>query len=133
NRHQLYVAKFSVQTTNGRVLKRRSLNIAIILTGGMGKPSRCLALLLQNVKIPFLLASPRANVGTTSGMLAVEFDWLDFSTFDTPFQHKLTNEISISAIYPITSEVRDPAPLMNSFINHAFLETQCQEVLPFGW
>src|SRR5450432_996463 len=90
--------------------------MAILLTGGTGKTSIRLARLLQDAKIPFLLASRKAETAAPSGMQAVKFDWLDSSTFENPFQHKLLGGQSISAIYLIAPEVQDPVPSMKAFI-----------------
>ena len=93
--------------------------MAILLTGGTGKTSVRLARFLQDAKIPFILASRKAEAGAPSGMQAVKFDWLDSSTYDNPFQHKFHGGEGISAVYLIAPEVSDPVPIMNSFIDHA--------------
>lgn len=93
--------------------------MAILLTGGTGKTSTRLARLLQDAKIPFLLASRKSEAEAPSGMPATRFDWLDSSTFENPFQHKFPNGESISAIYLISPEVPDPAPSMTAFIDLA--------------
>lgn len=88
--------------------------MAILLTGGTGKTSIRLAHFLQDAKIPFILASRKAQAGAPSGMQAVKFDWLDSSTFENPFQGA-----TISAVYLIAPEVADPATSMNAFVDHA--------------
>lgn len=93
--------------------------MAILLTGGTGKTSTHLANFLQDAKIPFLLASRKGEAGAPSGMHAVKFDWLDSSTYDSPFQHASLNGESISAIYLISPGVPDPVPSMTAFIDVA--------------
>jgi hypothetical protein len=93
--------------------------MAVLLTGGTGKTSIRMARLLQDAKIPFLLASRKIESKTPSGMQATKFDWLDSSTFENPFQHKFPNGESISAIYLIAPETRDPVSPMNAFIDLA--------------
>lgn len=93
--------------------------MAILLTGGTGKTSIRLARMLQDSKIPFLLASRSASVVAPPGMPATKFDWLDPSTFANPFQHAFPNGEKISAIYLIAPEVSDPAPAMNALVDLA--------------
>jgi hypothetical protein len=69
--------------------------------------------------IPFLLASRRAEAGASSGMQATNFDWLESSTFEGPFQHKFPGGESISAVYLISPQVSDPVPSMTAFIDIA--------------
>lgn len=94
--------------------------MAILITGGTGKTSIRLARLLQDAKISFIVASRRAESAAPSGMLATKFDWLDPTTFENPFRHKFAEGEGISAVYLVAPEVADPAPPMNSFIDHAF-------------
>ena len=94
--------------------------MAVLLTGSTGKTSIRMARLLQDAKTPFLLASCKAESEAPSGMQATKFDWLDSSTFENPFQHKFPNGESISAIYLIAPEARDPVLPINAFIDHAF-------------
>lgn len=93
--------------------------MAILLTGGTGKTSTRLAKLLQDAGIPFLLASRRAETAVPSRMPAVQFDWLDESTFDRPFQYSFPSGEKITAVYLIAPEVSDPVPSMNAFIDFA--------------
>lgn len=94
--------------------------MAILLTGGRGKTSKHLAHFLQEAKIPFLLASRKGETAAPSGMSATNFDWLDYSTHENPFQHNFPNGERITAVYLIAPEVQDPAPSMNAFVDLAF-------------
>ncbi|KAF9818518.1 hypothetical protein IEO21_02756 [Rhodonia placenta] len=96
--------------------------MAILLTGGTGKTSVRIARLLQDAKIPFVLASRRGEAAAPSGMPAVKFDWLDSSTFATPFQHEFPGDEGISAIYLVAPEAADPASPMNAFVDYAVKE-----------
>ena len=93
--------------------------MAILLTGGTGKTSIRIAPFLQDAKIPFLLASRKGAVAAPSGMPAIKFDWLDSSTFESPFQYKFPGEEKISAVYLVAPEVSDPASVMNTFVDLA--------------
>lgn len=93
--------------------------MAILLTGGTGKTSIGIAKLLQDAKIPFLLASRRGQAAAPSGMPAVSFDWLDSSTFAKPFAG---GGERISAVYLIPPIVSEPHTSMNAFIDHAIEE-----------
>ncbi|KAL8649178.1 MAG: hypothetical protein Q9210_004555 [Variospora velana] len=93
--------------------------MAILLTGGTGKTSTRLAKLLQDAGIPFLLVSRRAETAASSGMPAVNFDWLDESTFDGPFQYSFPSGERMTAVYLIAPEISDPVPSMNAFIDVA--------------
>ena len=93
--------------------------MAILLTGGTGKTSIPLAYMLQDAKVPFLLASRKGPAAAPSGLPATKFDWLDSSTHENPFQHRFPNDEKISAVYLIAPEVMDPAPSMISFIDLA--------------
>ncbi|EED79970.1 predicted protein [Postia placenta Mad-698-R] len=90
--------------------------------GGTGKTSVRVARLLQDAKIPFVLASRRGEAAAPSGMPAVKFDWLDSSTFATPFQHDFPGDESISAIYLVAPEAADPISPMNAFVDYAVKE-----------
>lgn len=96
--------------------------MAILLTGGTGKTSRGIASLLQEAKIPFLLASRRGEASAPPGMSATKFDWLDASTFETPFHHTSPGGESISAVYLVAPEVADPSTHMSAFVDYAVKE-----------
>lgn len=93
--------------------------MAILLTGGTGKTSTGVARLLQDAKIPFLLASRRGQEAAPAGMPAVSFDWLDSSTFAKPFEYQFPGGESISAVYLIAPSVPDPQPPMIAFVDYA--------------
>lgn len=96
--------------------------MAILLTGGTGKTSVRLGRLLQDAKIPFLLASRRGEAAAPSGMPATKFDFHDPSTFEVPFQHKFPGGEGISAIYLISPTVDDPETLVIAFVDYALKE-----------
>ena len=93
--------------------------MAVLLTGGTGKTSVPLARFLQAANISFLLASRMGEAAAPSGMPAVKFNWLDSSTFESPFQYKFPGGESISAVYLISNEVPDPSPSMTAFVDLA--------------
>lgn len=96
--------------------------MAILLTGGTGKTSVRLGRLLQDAKIPFLLASRRGEAAAPSGMPATKFDFHDPSTFEVPFQHKFPGGEGISAIYLISPAVDDPETSVIAFVDYALKE-----------
>lgn len=96
--------------------------MAILLTGGTGKTAIRIAELLQDAKLPFLLASRRGKTAAPSGMPATKFDWLDSSTFERPFHYEFPGGEGISSIYLVAPEIADPAPPMNAFIDYAIKE-----------
>lgn len=101
---------------------RSSTTMAILLTGGTGKTSVHIAHLLQDVNIPFLLASRRGEAAAPSGMPATKFDWLDSSTFERPFHHKFPGGETISKVYIVTPIVNDPETSVNAFVDYAVKE-----------
>ena len=97
--------------------------MAILLTGGAGKTSIRTARLLQDAKIPFLLASRRGQAAAPSGISATTFDWLDPATYLNPFAHQFPGgQERISAIYLVAPSVPDPVPSMNAFVDYAVTE-----------
>ena len=94
--------------------------MTILLTGGTGKTPIRIARLLQDAKIPFLLASRRGEAAAPSGMPAVKFDWTDSSTFGNPFQHPLGKDIS--TVYLLAPETADRATPVISFVDYAIKE-----------
>ncbi|KAI9799637.1 MAG: hypothetical protein M1833_003952 [Piccolia ochrophora] len=93
--------------------------MAVLLIGGTGKTAIRIVPFLQDAKIPFLLASRKGEDGAPPGLPATKFDWLDSSTFESPFQHKSLEGKSISAIYLIAPQVSDPTDAMTPFIDLA--------------
>jgi festuclavine dehydrogenase len=96
--------------------------MAILLTGGTGKTASRIARILQDAKIPFLVASRRGEAATPTGIPGAKFDWLDSSTFSSPFQYKFPGDESISAIYLVAPEVADSATSINDFVDYAIKE-----------
>lgn len=88
--------------------------MTILLTGGTGKTSLRLASLLDAASIPVLLTSRRGH-SASSPYPTVRFDWNDSSTWSNPF----SAASDISAIYLLSGELSDPAPIINAFIDLA--------------
>ena len=94
--------------------------MAILLTGGTGKTGQHIARMLKQANIPFLLTSRKGQAGAPEGMNAVKFDWLDPTTYDSPFTHESLKEEKITAVYLIASmDAEDPTQLMVTFIDNA--------------
>ncbi|KAI9830056.1 MAG: hypothetical protein M1819_005886 [Sarea resinae] len=93
--------------------------MATLLTGGTGKTSVRVARLMQEAKLPFLLASRRGPDAAPAGMPAVKFDWLDASTYSKPFEHRFPGGESISAVYMMNPVVDEPETSMNAFVDYA--------------
>ena len=88
--------------------------MTILLTGGTGKTSLRLASLLHSSSIPVLLTSRRGPSGSSS-YPTVRFDWNDSTTWSNPFSAAQ----DISAVYLLSGELSDPAPILNAFIDFA--------------
>jgi nucleoside-diphosphate-sugar epimerase len=93
--------------------------MAVLLTGGGGYTTRFVGQHLQKASVPFVVASRKGQAGAPAGMQAVKFDFSDPSTYDAPFQHQLSNNEKISAIYVVPPQANNPISLMNAFIDHA--------------
>ncbi|CAD0110889.1 unnamed protein product [Aureobasidium uvarum] len=85
--------------------------MTILLTGGTGKTSLRLASLLHSASIPVLLTSRRGT--STTSFPCVTFDWNDKTTWANPF----TAATDIKAVYLLSGNLHDPAPILNSFID----------------
>ena len=94
--------------------------MAILLTGGTGKTSLHLAALLQQANIPFLLTSRRGP--SASSLPTVKFDWNDETTWINAFTHQFPKSEKITAVYLLSGELAEPAPLLNKFIDLAHNE-----------
>ncbi|THW86715.1 NAD(P)-binding protein [Aureobasidium pullulans] len=94
--------------------------MAILLTGGTGKTSLHLASLLQQANIPFLLTSRRGP--SASSLPTVKFDWNDETTWINAFTHQFPESERITAVYLLSGELAEPAPLLNKFIDLAHNE-----------
>ncbi|KAI4839190.1 NAD(P)-binding protein [Aureobasidium sp. EXF-8845] len=88
--------------------------MTILLTGGTGKTSLHLASLLSNASIPVLLTSRRGSSASSTHQ-TVQFNWTDDTTWNNPF----TTSPDISAIYLLSGDLSDPAPILNVFIDFA--------------
>ena len=93
--------------------------MAILLTVGTGKTGQHIARLLHEANIPFLVTSRKGQAGAPEGMNAARFDWLDPSTFNSPFEQDSLQSHKISAVYLIAPEVEDPTEPMTTFIDNA--------------
>ncbi len=96
--------------------------MAVLLTGGTGKTSARIAPLLQDAKIPFVLASRSGKSVASSETPAVKFDWNDDSTFSAPFQHEFPRGERVSAIFLVVPIQEDPVAPMKAFIDYAMKE-----------
>ena len=93
--------------------------MAILLTGGNGYTSICIAKQCQKANIPFVLTSRKGQTGAPSSMQAVKFDFTDSSTWDVPWEHQFCNNEKISAVYVVPPQAADPISAMNGFIDHS--------------
>ncbi|KAK2772969.1 hypothetical protein FQN52_004803 [Onygenales sp. PD_12] len=97
--------------------------MTILLLGGRGKTSTRLAALLSSANIPFLLAS--RTTSPTIPHPQAKFDWLDESTWDSPFavataqREEDSSGPAFSAVYLVAPPVVEMAPLMNRFVDFA--------------
>lgn len=101
--------------------------MAILLTGATGMTSVHIAHLLQDAKIPFLMASRSYEKKNTPEMPGVNFDWENPSTFAAPFQYKFPvkdngEESKITAVYLLTSTILNTENVINPFIDYAVKE-----------
>lgn len=69
--------------------------------------------LLQSCK--YHVVSPRH----LQGSLTVRSDWLDGSTYESPFQHHSMKGEKVSAVYIVMPENEDPATPTNAFVDYA--------------
>lgn len=95
----------------------------ILLLGGRGKTSIRIASLLATAKVPFVLAS--RTVCSSCPYEQVHFDWLDQSSWVSPFDEKYGSEeeswepISTVYIVPPSFEMENLAERVISFIRLA--------------
>lgn len=92
--------------------------MAILLTAGTGKTAQSIIPHLRSASIPFLLTSRRPE-SAPAGTHAAYFDWLDPSTYDSPFTHPFLGDQKITAIYLIAPDVEDPVNIATGFIDRA--------------
>jgi festuclavine dehydrogenase len=88
--------------------------MTILLTGGTGKTSLRLASLFDSASIPILLTSRRGPLASSTHP-TVQFDWNIPSTWSNPF----STASDISAVYLLSGELSNPAPILNAFIDFA--------------
>jgi festuclavine dehydrogenase len=88
--------------------------MTILLTGGTGKTSTCLASLLQAAGIPYILASRNPAPSATN---AVNFDWFDATTFNNPFS--VDRQEKVTAAYLIQPQNQNPSQSMIDFVDVA--------------
>jgi len=86
----------------------------ILLTGGTGKISSRIAPLLSSNGNHVLVASRSGKSASLPKTTGVKFDWLDSTTYSTPFSHS-----QIKAIFLIAPPIMDFLPPMKSFIDLA--------------
>lgn len=93
----------------------------ILLTGGTGKVGACISNLLATASVPNLLASrsPETNLRHPPYSGAVQFDWLDRATWETPFTTAAATTTFVSAVFLLAPPVPDCSPIMNDFVDHA--------------
>ncbi|KAL9044799.1 MAG: hypothetical protein Q9214_002088 [Letrouitia sp. 1 TL-2023] len=92
--------------------------MVILLTSGTGKTAQSIIPHLRSSSIPFLLASHRPE-SAPAGTHAAYFDWLDPSSYDTPFTHPSLRDQKITAIYLIAPDIEDTVNIATSFIDRA--------------
>ncbi|KAG4428982.1 hypothetical protein IFR05_015535 [Cadophora sp. M221] len=93
--------------------------MAILLTGGKGKTSIRLARILKDANIPFIMTSRKGGSESSDDLSVAKFDWLDESTFGSPFQHRSIKGERVSAVYIVMPENDDPVTPTNAFIDYA--------------
>ncbi|MCJ1311993.1 hypothetical protein MMC25_005667 [Agyrium rufum] len=97
--------------------------MAYLLTGGTGKVTIRLASRMQQANLPFLLTSrqgPSASaIPENLKPITVEFDWLDESTYEAPFQHQFPGGEKIIAVSMVAPKVANPDPPMIKFLEMA--------------
>lgn len=87
--------------------------MTILLTGGNGKTGSRLAALLKKEGLPVLVASRSGSA--PDGVKSCQFDWLDESTYDNPFEAAS----DISAMYLVAPRAMDMLTPMEPFIDSA--------------
>ncbi|KAH7350584.1 hypothetical protein BKA65DRAFT_241896 [Rhexocercosporidium sp. MPI-PUGE-AT-0058] len=93
--------------------------MAILLTGGKGKTSMRLGRILKDAKIPFIMTSRKGGSASSDELPVAKFDWLDESTYESPFQHPSIKGEKVSAIYIVMPENADPVTPTNAFVDYA--------------
>jgi festuclavine dehydrogenase len=88
--------------------------MTILITGGRGKTSSRLAMILAQADIPFIHASHSSSVISGSPSQCY-FDWLDQNSWENPF----LKESDIHAAYLVAPPLIDTVAQMKSFIEFA--------------
>lgn len=97
-----------------------ALSMTTLVTGGTGKTGLRLALLLDKNRHSVLLASRSGSAPGLVPLDAVEFDWLDESTYANPFSRTSESSRSITRIYLVApTSTTDCLPPMKAFIDYA--------------
>jgi len=89
--------------------------MTILITGGTGLTGLGLAKLLHASNYPFLIASRSGSAPEPFIDRAVKFNFLDESTFETPFQV----DPAIDRIYLVAPVLGDAFPVVKSFVGFA--------------
>ena len=103
--------------------------MAVLLTGGTGKTSKHIISLLQERKVSFLVASRSATDRAPRGIQAVNFDWLDSSTYDAPFKKALPTGVDVNTIYLVTPVLPDPVAPLTAFTDLAVNKYKVKRVV----
>ncbi|KAJ2904423.1 nucleoside-diphosphate-sugar epimerase family protein [Zalerion maritima] len=95
--------------------------MAVLLTGGLAaKTSVRIAQFLQEAKIPCLLASRRGDAAASApNFPAIKFDWVDQTTYASPFAYSFPGGEGIEAVYMIMPRVPQPEKHINAFVDFA--------------
>jgi festuclavine dehydrogenase len=104
----------------------------LLLGGIKAKTSSRLAALLAQSNTPFLLASRSASSpeSSPSPYPQAKFDWLDESTYVTPFDESVQKTgHEVSAVYLVAPPVTDMLPPMKAFIDLAVRDKKVQRVV----
>lgn len=87
--------------------------MTVLITGGTGRTGLSLAKLLHEANVPVLIASRSGKA--PEPFKAVEFDWLDPTTYTQPFDA----DRNIDKLYIIAPRVFDPIRHVKPFVDLA--------------
>jgi festuclavine dehydrogenase len=96
----------------------------ILITGGFGKTSSQVSQVLQSRGRSILIGSRKGQSGVPSPFKAVKFDWLDKSTWITPF----VEDTKITSVYLVPGPGLEPYGVMQEFIE--FIRDNVKENAP---
>ena len=108
--HQL---SLRLASTERQQSKLTPIAMTILLTGGTGKTSSRIAPRLKQQGTPCIMASRSGSA--PDGFTGCRFDWLDESTFDSPF--KLASDIA--AVYMVAPVAEDHLAAMKPITDFA--------------